>query len=283
MLDFRYEKANTLVITLLLIAFILSCPSATSAMSSDKEKTASDSSASDRGSNETSQEAGQASISYVLFANAMKVDPNPESRPRYVTPEKYAESLNLTKDKAGPQPFRQVRTRIASAPLSGGEKFKIFVQGAFYPPGPYVQSLFTSSINEALDNDEGKEDTFGNYLADTMTRTARSLAFGTTSKFLEKFALPVVFKQDPRYHRSGKRSTGARIGYAISRVFITRGDNGNDQFNASFLLGGAMTAAISNVWERDENQTVNRSLSRWGIHIGFSALSNVAREFLGGQ
>lgn len=229
-------------------------------------------------------EADHPSISYILFSGAMKVNPAPANRPRYVTPEKYSEALSRSESVVSSNAPSQLRDRVATAPMTAAEKFKYFGKGAFYPPGPYVQPLFTGSINEAFDNDEGKKDTFKNYLADTLTRAARSFAFGVTSKFLEDFALASAFKQDPRYHRAGsRRSTGARIKYAVSRVFVTRGDNGNDQFNASFLLGGAMTAAISNVWEREENMTWGRSTKRWGIHIGFSALGNIAAEFLGGQ
>lgn len=228
-------------------------------------------------------ETSHPNISYILFANAMKVESSPENRPRYVTPEKYAEALG-SKEAAGQNSQIQNRNRVATAPLSVGEKFDIFVKGSFYFPGPLIQPLFSGSLQELFDNDENKKDTFGNYVADTFSRAARSYAFGTTARFFQDFALPSLFKQDPRYHRKGGRhSTGERIKHAVSRVFVTRGDNGNDQFNASFLLGGAITAGISNVWEREENKTVGRSFRRWGFNIGFSALGNIAAEFLGGQ
>ena len=76
---------------------------------------------------------------------------------------------------------------------------------------------------------------------------------------------------------------GAKITHAVTRVFVTQGDRSGDQFNISFLLGGLLGAGVSNVWAREENQTVGRTFSRWGTHIGLTMLSNVVREFVGGQ
>jgi hypothetical protein len=171
----------------------------------------------------------------------------------------------------------------STAPLTAGEKFNSWAK-RFISPGSYGAAAASGLWNEFLDNDEGKDDTIGNYFADAATRAARSYAFGTTAGFFEKFAFASLFRQDPRYHRSDKRGAGAKVSYAVSRVFITQGDRcGCDQFNASFLIGGLTAAGISNVWEREERQTVGKTFQRWGTHIAIRALSNILREFIGGQ
>jgi hypothetical protein len=167
--------------------------------------------------------------------------------------------------------------------MTAGEKFMLFATKSFKPPGPYAQSAFTGVFNELLDKDDGRDSDTGDFFADAGTRAARSMAFRATANFFEKFAYPVIFKQDPRYHRSDKKSVGGKIGYAVSRLFVTQGDRSGDQFNISYLLGGATAAAISNVWEREERQTVGKSARRWGTHMGLTALTNILREFLGGQ
>lgn len=283
------KKAITFALTALFAAFFLFSSRAASAgeIPSEKEKAAATESPlkekTDNKENVDNTETAQAKISYILFANAIKVEPASEIRPRYATEEKRLSALEVIGAQSGQPLPSPRRDTVASAPLTSGEKFKFFVKGSFLSRGPYIQPLFSGAIQELFDNDEGKKDTVGNYAADTLSRAARSFAFGTTARFLQDFALASAFRQDPRYHRVPMRSTGARIKYAISRVFVTRGDNGNDQFNASFLLGGAMTAAISNVWEREENKTWGRSLRRWGFNIGFSAIGNIGAEFLGGQ
>ena len=82
------------------------------------------------------------------------------------------------------------------------------------------------------------------------------------------------------YFRSDRHGFG-RISYALSRVIITQGDNGHNQFNASFFAGGLVTAGISNMWSRPEDRTVSSTLSRFGLHVAYRGLSNVIHELFG--
>ncbi|HEY7545020.1 MAG TPA: hypothetical protein VID27_09070 [Blastocatellia bacterium] len=261
------KMINRFAIRMTVLIFFISLFSVAAAANSpadEKEKsTSSSEKAADRAAD--ANQAEPVNISYVAFVGAMKIERAPETKP------------------VEPAPAAPAPQRISTAPMSVGDKFNYFVHAAFYPPGPYATAIANGLFKEALDNNEGKKDTFGDYLADSMTRAARSFASGTTSKFFERFLYASLFRQDPRYHRSYKEGAGARIGYALSRIVITRGDRGGSQFNASYLLGGATSAAISNVWEREENQTVKKSFSRWGNHIAITALTNILKEFLSGQ
>ena len=227
-------------------------------------------------------------ISLVMFSDAMKSPPVVESAPEAKASDavpnlsEITGISNLNVSPSIPVP------RASTAPMTAGEKFKLFATSALVPPGPYIQSIFTGLINEltddnVLDNNEGRDDTPGNYFGDAMTRAARSQGNKIANNFFEKFFFATIFKQDPRYHRSDKRGAGARIGHAISRVFVTQGDRSGDQFNASFLIGGFTGAAVSTAWQREEKQTVGHGLRRWGTHIYMTALTNILREFLSGQ
>ena len=168
--------------------------------------------------------------------------------------------------------------------MTAGEKFEAWFHKRFLSPGAYATALYNGLWKELQDNDDFKEDTVGNYFADSMTRAARSYAFATTADFFEKALLPSLFRQDPRYHRSGKKGAGAKIGYAVTRVFITQGDRcGCHQPNISYLLGGAGAAVVANAWERSERTGPVHTVKRWGNHIAITALFNVVREFVGGQ
>lgn len=171
-------------------------------------------------------------------------------------------------------------TPSAVAPLTSRQKFKYFARSSFMPPMPYALSVLSGVFGEATDKDHGRHMTAGDFAADTMTHAARSFAFRSTANFFEKFAFASAFKQDPRYFRSDKKGF-ARIGYAVSRVFVTQGDNGNNQFNSSFLAGGLVAAGISNVWSRPEDQTVSSTFSRFGTHVAYRALSNIIKELFG--
>jgi hypothetical protein len=170
-----------------------------------------------------------------------------------------------------------------SVPMSAGEKFRFFLDKSFLSISPYAISLASGALGEYVDNDRGRASGAGDYIADSLTRAARSHAFRTTANFFNKFLYPVTLGQDPRYHRSDKVTVGEKIGYALSRLVITRGNGGGDQFNASLILGGLTAAAISNAWERKERRNLPDSLRRFGIYMGVSAITNIFREFIGGQ
>jgi hypothetical protein len=162
-------------------------------------------------------------------------------------------------------------------PLTPGQKFKYSLRSSFKPPTPYAMSIVSGVFSEAIDNDHGRHMSAGDYFADSATHAARSFAFRVTANFFEKFAYASLFHQEPRYIRSGK--TGfAKISYALSHVFITPSDSGHNQFNASFFAGGLTTAAISNVWVREDDRTWSSTLGRFGLHVAYRGLSNIIQE-----
>lgn len=221
------------------------------------------------------------SIAYAAFSEAMNV--KPEATP-VGTLAKVAMPEVVPSKSFATMPLTPRAPAVSTAPMTAGEKFKFWVKSSILSPGAYAQSAFTGLLNELLDDDEGKKDTVENYFADSATRMARSVAFRITSGFFEKFAYATIFRQDPRYHRSGKRGAGAKLGYAITRVFVTQGDRcGCDRFNIAYLGGGVTAAFISNQWEREERATTSKALNRWASHIGFTMLGNILKEFLGGQ
>ena len=232
-------------------------------------------------------EAKMPRVLYVAFEDAVSApaDPSPEqaSRPRSVA--KMVESINAVAARPMPLPATRQSSSVAStAPMSAGEKFEDWFRSRFLSVGPFASAAFNGMWKELHDDDDFKKDTVGNYFADSMTRAARSYAFGTTAGFYEKAVLASLFRQDPRYHRSGKTGAGAKIGYALTRVFVTQGDRcACNQFNASFLLGGAAAAVTANLWERRERTGPFHTLSRYYTHVYVTALYNVVKEFVGGQ
>jgi hypothetical protein len=168
--------------------------------------------------------------------------------------------------------------------MTAGEKFGDWFRSRFLTFGPFGSALFSGFFKELEDNDDFKEDTVGNYFADGLTRSARAYTMATTASFYEKAVLASLFRQDPRYHRSGKTGAGAKIVYAATRVFVTQGDRcACNQPNYSFLLGGAAASVTANLWERSERTGPWHMVRRYYTHIALTALFNIVREFVGGQ
>jgi hypothetical protein len=95
--------------------------------------------------------------------------------------------------------------------------------------------------------------------------------------FTEGF-YPVLFHEDPRYFRREKGSTWSRVGYALSRTFVTYKDAGGTGVNYSDLLGSATVVAIGNAYYPD-SRTVGGNASRLGQQLGIDAASFVLKEF----
>ena len=91
--------------------------------------------------------------------------------------------------------------------------------------------------------------------------------------------LPAALHQDPRYFQSGQGGVWHRAMYSVSRIFVTRSDRGELQFNYSEIAGNAIAAGISNTYLPQSQRTVGNTLNVWGTDILLNALCNMAKEF----
>lgn len=218
------------------------------------------------------------SVSYKLYEGAIDAEASVASvatRPRTVG----AKAPNT------PVPPPPAPPPVSTAPMTAGEKFKLFAQKSFLSPGAYAMSVVSGVYGEWTDDKNNhNHGNPGDFAADSMTRAARSFTFRANANFFEKFMFASLFRQDPRYHRSGRKGAGAKLAYAVSRIFVTQGDrNGKNEFNASFIAGGLAASGMANLWERPERQDMHHFVTRFTTHLWLTALTNVVREFVGGQ
>ena len=108
-------------------------------------------------------------------------------------------------------------------------------------------------------------------------------AYGTllTSTLIGNIALPIVFKQDPRYYYKGTGSIHSRALYAIANAVVCKGDNHHWQFNYSGFLGGLAATGIAEAYYPRVNRA-NASLVFEGTALGtgIAAVQNLLQEFL---
>ena len=176
----------------------------------------------------------------------------------------YALPNFLTLENAGQAP-----------PLTAGQKFKVVAQGSF-DPVQFVWYGFLSGISQAENSEPG----YGQGAEGYGKRYGAYFADGTIENFLTGAILPSVFRQDPRYFQSGRGTFWNRTGYAISRIFITRGDSGNNQFNVSEVFGSAIAASISTYsYHPGADRTVPNTASVWGSQVGYDTITLVVKEF----
>lgn len=159
-------------------------------------------------------------------------------------------------------------------PLSPSQKFELFANKAF-DRFTFLKAAASAGIGQARDTPPG----WGQGGAGYGRRYGASWAGSVHSDFFTRFALPTLLRQDPRYFRQGKGPARGRIGYAMSRVVVTQGDNGRPQFNFSQVLGTLFAAALTNAYYPEEERRAGRTFARAGRQLALAAGLNVLKEF----
>ena len=80
------------------------------------------------------------------------------------------------------------------------------------------------------------------------------MARRSSSQLLGTFLLASMLHQDPRFFVRNDLNFGGSVKYAIRRVFVTRGDSGNQEFNWSGLLGMMGAEGLANVYYPDNTE-----------------------------
>jgi hypothetical protein len=159
-------------------------------------------------------------------------------------------------------------------PLTPVEKLNIFYQST-YSPYTFLSAAFDAGLAQA----EGDLRGYGGGLQGYGKRYGAHLANAEASIFFSKFLFPWIFKQDPRYFRMKEGPVPRRAVYAVSRVFITRSDDGRSTFNSSRLLGRLVSKTLSNSYYPPERRGVWPTMRRTVNGLITDASMALAREF----
>jgi hypothetical protein len=90
-----------------------------------------------------------------------------------------------------------------------------------------------------------------------------------------------LFHEDPRYYQLGpQHSVLARTTYAITRVFVTRNDDGSPTPNLALFAGYAGTVALNTTYYPADNQGFSEGAKGFAGSLGGAAFGFVVREFL---
>jgi len=101
----------------------------------------------------------------------------------------------------------------------------------------------------------------------------------TDENYLVEFALPAVFRQDPRYYTLGRGGLFKRTAYAFSRALITRTDAGNNTFNVSEIVGAGAAAGISNLYYPEPYRNWTKTGQRWVTSVALDGGTFIFKEF----
>jgi hypothetical protein len=160
-------------------------------------------------------------------------------------------------------------------PLSAKQKFELFAKETV-DPFTFGSSAAGAALSQ-IDNDNPK---YGNGAGPYAERFGAAMADVTTQNFFSDAVLASVLHEDPRYFRRGPEfGVWYRVGYALSRVAVTRTDSGKNTFNYSGMLGMSLGIALSNAYYPDASVSASEVGYRFGTSLLASALSNILPEF----
>lgn len=111
-------------------------------------------------------------------------------------------------------------------------------------------------------------------------RLGATFAGGYTNILVGDALLPSLLHQDPRYFYQGTGTTKSRLLHAISRPFVTKGDDGRSEFNFSGIGGDLASGAIANAYYPDKDRGVHLVVRSALIGVGGRMANAVFQEFL---
>jgi len=170
--------------------------------------------------------------------------------------------------------FRSVSVDQKLPPMSVKDKFIEASQDNFDYSSialPAVVALYDLKTNATPEFGHGGVG-YGRYLW-------HSVVDQTSENYFVEFIVPVATHEDPRYYTLGRGGFAKRTWYSLTRVVVTRKDDGGREFNASEMLGAGMSAGLSNLYYPSRERTLGNTATQWGTDIGIDALSLMVKEF----
>ena len=177
---------------------------------------------------------------------------------------------------AGVFPNFFVSYQWSAVPLRPRQKFELAMHTAVDPANVVLAGVI-AGVQQANNSLPG----YGQGAAGYGSRFGANMGNLITGTFLGGAILPTVFRQDPRYFYRGTGSDGSRLWYAVSRAFVTRGDNGRQQVNFSGMLGDLGSGAISNLYaDKQDRNGAGLTISNGLIAIAGDCVNNTLQEFV---
>jgi hypothetical protein len=190
------------------------------------------------------------------------------------TPQRHQNPYNTTIEVLGRRSifFPNIATSVGA--LSNKQKFELFADESV-APSRILSSAFGAGIGQAQNSLEG----YGQGLGGYGKRFGSSMATAASNNFFGTFLIASLLHRDPRYFVTLHGGTAHRIGYALSRIVVSRKDDGGDAANWPGILGPLLAESLATSYLPVQEQTAGRTFQRYGIRVGLNTASNALREY----
>jgi len=170
--------------------------------------------------------------------------------------------------------FRSVSADVKLPPTTSKEKLKIFVEDSF-DYSAFAEVAILAGMAQ-YENSEPEFHTGGPAYARYYWH---SFADNTDGNLMTEYAIPVLTREDPRYYTLGHGGFLHRTTYSVSRLFITRDNQGNPTPNFSEIVGNGAAAGISNLYYPANDRSWTKTGQRWFLQVGIDGMSDLVKEF----
>jgi hypothetical protein len=170
--------------------------------------------------------------------------------------------------------FQAVSANSHPPPMSDSEKFWLTTENtvdysSFISVG--MQAAFVQATDSYPEFHEGAA-AYGRYYWHTF-------ADAGVENYLVGGIFPVVTHEDPRYYTLDRGGFLRRTRYAVSRLWITRNDKGDQTFNVSEIVGSGVAAEISGRYYPRQERGAEKTFERWVSQFLNDGASNILQEF----
>jgi len=212
-------------------------------------------------------------------AVAAQQEPKPNDLPEAPAPKheqvnKHENPFRTTVDVLGRRSIFFPDLAASPGPLDAKQKLELFVDKSV-APSRLLASSIGAGIGQAHDSLSG----YGQGMSGYGKRLGSSMASGAATEFFSTFLFASLFRRDPRYFVSLRGGPGRRIGYGLSRLVVTRTDSGTEGTNWPGMLGPLFAESLANSYLPVNEQTAGRTFRRYGIRLGFTAGTNIVKEY----
>jgi hypothetical protein len=174
----------------------------------------------------------------------------------------------------GVVPMFSVTSRQSAPSLTTSQKFHLFAK-QIIDPFTFVAAGLQAGLGQATDEFSG----YGQGAAGYGKRYGATFADEASSQFFSNFFYPTLFKEDPRYFRSGEGTIKHRVGYALAQEFVCHTDAGGRSFNWSNALGAVTAGGISNAYYPPTDRGFGLTMSRSAIALAYGSVGGLIQEF----
>jgi hypothetical protein len=162
----------------------------------------------------------------------------------------------------------------SSAPLSAGQKFKLFVNESV-SPASFISSAISAGFNQWRDvpHDYGQgAEGYGKRFGESMARSASQSFFGT-------FVTSSILHHDPRFFPQYHPTFWGSVKYSAKRIVVTRTDSGRSTFNVAGFVGPIATEALANTYLPRSEQTGAKAAERIGSDLAWKFAGNMFKNY----